>query len=600
MRGVAALVAGAAAAAFMALGLPWDIGECGGQCTQAGDPFTLVWAFGLVLYMGIPLTILVAMLVAILGIRAVDPGEAAVRAALGETPGTAVRRAAWTGLRHGLIVATSVYVMAGAVHVALEQAHGWEPFSTGAETWAVRAEEGILVALSLSIAHVIAVRRPRRTPVERLREDAEAMRPLRLGRGAAIVAGLAATAAGVIVGLALDHELAEGFVVTNAAGIAWGACWILLVVLALAAVLPWARGYAPRFVALAAGLADGAGAPRLAAVLAARASSPTKATGRTFMTVGLIAFAVGALATGPTAVAQSDLLVTTTSVSADSTDLRDELAAIDGVERVVVGEALAGLDEWQRAIAVDPADLRGIDDEVADALETHPGAAVSAETNVRDITTDVFRPSGIVPLDGSWDTFVSLADVTGPTAGTTYLVYAHEGADREAIDQAATAVETDSTWSSSSSYTSGGDSTGALVTIAVLLGLVLTPVAFGAVKAGSREAATFAALGAEPRLMRQALTLEGAVVAGTAVAAGMSMGAAAHMVMAVLGAARGSLTGVITDSYTTLALESVPWAYLVIWGALILGIFTAVTALASAAIRLDTPAEALRNKETVR
>ncbi|WP_062290872.1 hypothetical protein [Demequina phytophila] len=594
MRGVAAFVTGVAMAAVMALSLPWQLEECADVCGMAQERLNWISVGAILIYAAIPLALLTAILTWTLGVRSASPHEAAVRAALGEAAHAGTMRAGLTGLRDGLAVGAAAYAIAGAIHVALETTRGWEPFSTDHLFWALRAIEALLIALSLALAHVLSAWRPAKTPVERLREDVAAMRPVRVGRRAAWIGGAGAIAAGVVVGLAWGGGTEPAFIATNAAGIAWAVAWVACIAFGLAVILPWARGTAPRFVALAAALAEGAGAPRLAAVLAARASSPTQATGRTVLAVGGIAFALAALLTAPTGVVQSDRIVLTMSVAPDAGDLRDRIAAVDGVERVVVGDALTTVDDARTIVAVDPTDLRGIDDALADALEAHPDAVVANTTNVLDVTTASFRPDGVVPLADGWYAYAAAGASESPPLGTAYVVYAEEGADKVAIDRAVGGIPSDASWSSSTSTAGAQEVPAGYVWAGIVLALILTPVAAGAVKAGSREAATLAALGVEPRILRWALVVEGAVVGSVAVAAGMSAGVLTRMTMSMVGAARHSLTGVITDSYPGLALSSVPWGYAVWWGALILGVFTAVTAIAAAAAHLDTPAEALR------
>ncbi|WP_062519533.1 hypothetical protein [Demequina silvatica] len=594
MRGVAAFVAAVAMAAVMALPLPWQLEECADVCGMAQQRLNWISVGAILIYAAIPLALLTAILTWTLGIRSASPHEAAVRAALGEAAHAGTMRAGLTGLRDGLAVGAAAYAISGAIHIALETTRGWEPFSTDHLFWALRAIEALLIALCLALAHVLSSWRPAKTPVQRLREDVEAIRPVRVGRRAAWIGGAGAIAAGVVVGLAWGGGTEPAFVATNAAGIAWAVAWAACLAFGLAVVLPWARGIAPRFVALAAALAEGAGAPRLAAVLAARASSPTQATGRTVMAVGGIAFALATLLVAPTGVVQSDRIVLTISVAPDARDLTDAIAAVEGVERVVVGDALTDVDAPRAVVAVDPADLRGIDGELADALEAHPDAVVTNASNVLDVTTADFQPSGVVPLADGGFAYAARGASAAPPLGSSYIVYAQEGADRVAIDRAVSGIAGEASWSSSASTAGAQEVPAGFLWGALVLALVLTPVAAGAVKAGTREAATLAALGVEPRVLRWALAVEGAVVGSVAVAAGMTAGVLTRMTMSMVGAARHSLTGVITDSYPGLALSSVPWGYAVMWGALILGVFTAVTAIAAAASHLDTPAEAIR------
>ncbi|WP_062304300.1 hypothetical protein [Demequina subtropica] len=601
MRGAAALVAGIVGGAVMAAQVPWHLDDCASICAMASDPVTGRSVATLVIFLAIPAALLTAVLVWTLGIRPGSAHEAAVRAALGEAAHAGVRRAALIGLRDGAAVAAAAYAIAGSLHVSQETSHGWEPFSTFTDLWTTRAVEAVLLTLALTVAHALAVWRPQRSPAERLREDAEPLAPARFGRGARIAAGIGATAAGVVVGLALTTDQGGASAVV-AAGVAYAVAWVAAIGLVLGAVLPWARTLAPRFVALAAGLSDGAGAPRLAAVLAARASSPTRAAGRAVMAVGAIAFALAAWLVVPTGVQQSDRLAMTLMVDADAPDLSEQIAELDGVERVVVGDVVSGVERTHTVVALDPSDLAGVDDDLARALRTHPDAVVSSATSLNDLQADAIDPDGIVPSVHSSESYVGAAGIDAPGLGTAYLVYVEAGAAREAIGMAVADLDTgEASWASSSfRYSDEPGTWQGVAPASVALVLLLAPLALGAVRAGGRDAAMLAALGVEARIVRQALAIEGAVVASVAVAAGAAAGVVTRMTMSGLGAARRSLGGILTDSYPALMLESVPWSHVVMWGVLIFAAFVSVTALAASAIHLGTPAEALRDSEAVR
>ncbi|WP_062389638.1 hypothetical protein [Demequina iriomotensis] len=594
MRAAAALVAGLAAAAIMAVSVPWDIDNCVAPCGMSVAPPDVWTVVGLGIYLAIPAAILTAVLVAILGIRPTSASEAAVRAALGEAASAGVRRAALTGLRDGLAVAAAVYCVAGAAHVAIETTHGWDAFTTHTDFWLIRAVECLMAALALAVAHVLSAWRPRRSPVERLREEAEPPRPVRR-RAMVATAAIGAVAAGVVVGLAVAQDGQPHYVTTNTAGIAWAIAFAACAVLGIGAVLPWARGVAPRFVALAAGLADGMGLSRLAAVLTARASSPTRATGRAVMAVGGIAFAMGAVMSGPAGVELSDRAVMVLATDRAAEDVTESLEAIDGVFAVVRGERLSSFDAPNAVVAIDPEALREADPALAQALISHPTAALSGATNVLDVTTEAFAPTGIVPLAGGWYSYVAESAASGPTYGPAYLIYAAEGADLKAIDGAVSRLPVGASQVEIGTLAGSAGGTGGTLFLLLLLTAVLAPVAIGAVRAGARESATLAALGADARTVRTALGVEGTVLAATAVAAGGSAGVLMGASMTMLARARHSLTGVITESYLGVALESVPWGLVVTGGVAMVAIYAVLTAVAAMATHLESPAEALRD-----
>ncbi len=595
------MVAGIVGGAVMTAQVPWHLDQCASICAMSSDPVSWRSIAALVVVLAIPAALLTAVLVWTLGIRPAPTHEAAVHAALGEAAHAGVVRAALIGLRDGAAVAAAAYAISGSLHVAQETSHGWEPFTTFTDLWTTRAIEAVLLTLVLAAAHALAVWRPQRSPAARLREDAEPLPPARFGRGARAAAGIGAAAVGVIVGLALTTDQG-GAAAVVAAGVAYAVAWVAAIGLVLGAVLPWARTLAPRFVALAAGLADGAGAPRLAAVLAARASSPTRATGRAVMAVGAIAFTLAAWLVVPTGVQQSDRLAMTLMVGAEAPDLATEISAIAGVDRVVVGEVMGRDDGTRPVVALDPSDLAGVDEDLARALETHPDAVVSSATSMDDVQSDAIAPDGIVPMVHSSESYVNAADVDGRGQGAAYLVYVEAGAARDAISMAVADLDVgEASWASSSfRYSDEPGTWQGFMPVTLTLALLLAPLALGAVRAGGRDAAMLAALGVESRIVRHALVIESAVVASVAVAAGAAAGVGTRMAMSGLGAARRSLGGVLVDSYPALMLESVPWVHVIAWAGVIFSVFVAVTAVAASAIHLDTPAEALRDGEVAR
>ena len=98
MRKLAGGIAGAFALLFMTIMQPWSGLDCDssdlldGQCDVGGLVF---YAIALAFYLILPLIVMGIILVAVLGIRGSNqPHDLAVRAAFGETQGSAVRAAA--------------------------------------------------------------------------------------------------------------------------------------------------------------------------------------------------------------------------------------------------------------------------------------------------------------------------------------------------------------------------------------------------------------------------------------------------------------------------------------------------------------------------
>ncbi|WP_062465253.1 hypothetical protein [Demequina soli] len=606
MRRVAAFVAGAAAAAAMGATLDWNLRECADVCGMAPESLTWFSVGVIALYASVPMALLTAVLVWTLGIRPAAPGEAAVRVALGESVAQGTARAALTGLRDGLAVATAAYLVTGAIHVALETTRGWAAFSTDTIYWAMRGIEGILVALCLATAHAIAVWRPRRTPVERLREDLAPYAPRRAGRGAVVLALVAAAAAAAVVGVALVAGVVPASPATATAGVAWTVAAVALVALALGVVVPAARRAVPHAVAAAAGLSDRLDAPRLSAVLAARAAAPTRSGGRAVMVLGALAFAVAAMSDAPTGLHQSERFVMTVTEPTDAAPgTAARLAAINGVAAVVTADARAGADAMHTVVRVDPATLAGLDDALADALLAHPGAVVAPTSTVADVTNGDLRPTGIVPLAGGDAAFIDAATTSGPPSELAHLIYAADGADKRAII-AAVGGAIDDAPGMGALYPDGWQRgapdavPGWILYRVAVLALLVAPLAAGAMRAGAREAATMAALGAEATVVRSALAVEGLALAAMACGAGIASGTATRAILEALGAAQASLDGVITDSYLGTALASVAWSDAITWGVTMVAVYGAVSALIAAGMHLETPAEALRDLAVAR
>ncbi len=613
MRRLAEGIAGALALLVMLAMQPWGRLDCDphncGMSTDYGS--WAVYAMALAFYLLVPLIVVGIIQVAVLGIRDANrPHDMAVRAALGETQSSAVRAAAARGLRDGAIWVGGAYLIAGMVHAGILLASGW-PLTTEASLWFGRAIAGSVVVGTLVLAHIIDTARPRRSPVERLYEEAL---PPQTRRGSRIVAlvlsAIAACAAGVIVGLALAYDLAPSFYVTNATGIAFAVTWLAVIWLALLVVIPWSRRLVPGWLSQVARIASSEVAP----IIEARAASASRASGRVVVVLGSFAFLFGiAVQADPSQTLSPTYVGNRVFYEPhDSAAFADRLREVDGVADVLVVPVkdTLGADGIDAALfAVDPRQLRGLDNELANTLTEHPGAIVenlwgsNANLHLIKGTTYGFMPTGVVPLATCCDMFTSSsAGLSADPTATAYLIYSTDPSLNAAVVNGAWALTPEGVDADGSE---GSTITGHLTTqweatmlsigiLVLLIGTPLIALAVGLARTRRSDDATLAALGATPRALRAATVMETAGVAAFAVVVGGGLGALAQASMAALGRARSSLTGVITDSYLATALGSVAWLAL---GMLLLGtvMLMALTAWAAARkYRSSTPVEGLR------
>ncbi|WNM24747.1 hypothetical protein [Demequina capsici] len=608
MRAPAAAVAGIASAALMVITVPWDL-------RTYGEVFYSDSAMGfdrvgfLVIYLAIPTALLTLILTAMLGVRSQGSDERATRAALGETAATSMRRTVLAGLRDGAIATGAAFILAGAAHLFLEMTHGWPWFSTRTDAWATRAVEAAMGTVALAIAHAVAARRAGRSPVEQRRAGLEPYRPPRIGRLAIAATGALSASAGVIVGIAASHggDYADpSATAATVSDLAYVVAWVAACGLAVTAVLPWATTLAIHALGATTRLADRAGSMELAAVLRTRATDPTKATGRVVMAIGALAFLVGLLSSVQTGVRHSDAFAFVyTEYPTASGAVTDRLLAIDGVAHVIAAD-IVGESPAVEIIAVDPAQLVGLDDEVALALQTHPTAAVANAPSTAQITVDpkdpfTYRPEAVVPLVGYGVAYVNSARVNLPPVGHAYFVYVSPAADRAAIEsEVMTGVE--GVTGQGIHYVAGQDggysyedpAAGTWIFWSLLILVGLSPLAFAAVRAGGRNAATLTALGSSARTVRIAVVIEGATLAVIATLVGTATGVTARTLLTMLDRARLSLNGIITDSYVGTALGSVNWAAVTPVILLICASYAVLTAAVASAVHLETPSEALR------
>jgi len=585
MRRLAAGIAGVVALALMAVMQPWGRLGCDPEnCSMSQDLGGVVfYAIALLMYLVVPLLVVGIIQVAVLGIRdSSQPHDQAVLAALGQTRGSATRAAARRGLVDGAVWVGGAYVLAGAVHLAVNAYAGWPPFATEAELWWGRAVVGALVVATLAVAHLIDAARPHRTPVEQLYVEAEAPQVRRsqraLGLGLAIVA---AAASGVVVGLALAYDLAPSFFVTNAAGIALIVAWVAVLLLGLLVVVPASRLWVPRWLGWVARVSGREVAP----IVRARASSASRASGRLVLVLGSGAFLLGAGASVDPSPELSSTYVGYRTIlrTHDSQDFAQRMREVEGVAAVLVPPMRNVVDAYgmQRLMfAVDPDQLRGLDEPLADILAANPTVLVqtilngTAQLHVAGSEEYGFTPSGVIPIATCCEVFTSdSSGMPGSSAETAYLIYSTDPALNAEVAADVWAIAPHHVEASYSEGAGGPHGTtgvmwsswlvsGAL--LAVLVGVPMIALAAGLVRARRRDDATLAALGSSAQSLRAALVIETVAVSAFAVLVGGGFGALVRASMTAVQRSRASLTGVITDSYLATAWGSVAWTALAI------------------------------------
>jgi hypothetical protein len=184
---------------------------------------------------------------------------------------------------------------------------------------------------------------------------------------------------------------------------------------------------------------------------------------------------------------------------------------------------------------------------------------------------------------------------------TAYLIYVSDTADLTAVASGMDGVSRtggdDAGFGMSvpASTESGGftDMLLSLLGGGIVLAIPMAALALGVIRAGAREAATMAALGADARSQRWAITLEVWVVGAVAVGVGTVAGASVRIVMTMLERARVSLTGVITENYLAAGLDSVNGTAALAGAVGFTAVFGAVATLGAWMVRLETPAQAM-------
>jgi hypothetical protein len=604
MKRLAAWIAGSAALVVMLIGLPWDRLSCPPASCSMSVSYGNTWLIPLfiLLELAIPIAILTAILVGVLGLRdANEPRDVAVMAALGQTRAAAVRKAATTGARHAAIGIGGAYVLTGILQLALLAKSGWPLFATDSELWLVRLTTAAVVSAALVLAHVIDATRPRRTPVERLYEDLAEQEPRRvsLKLRAAIIGGLGAASAGLVVGLALTHDQVKGdahFAAKNAAGIAVAVLVVALGTMLLAVVIPWARSTAPQVLRASAAVARRVGAPRLAVLLDSRASTTSAVAGRIVSVLGAMAFLVASFASGPASPTISDRYVRTVffGTTGNPEQVIDQYRGIDGVGAVVVGTMYQSNGD-RSVILINPDDLTGVDETLRDLLSRYPTAVIGVCGST--LGTDGFVPTGSVSLANSCGSYVNGSTVTFTTNAYALVIYAAQGVDKQAVISRLDQTSPQGAGITFDGYAGGASSSsswvGTLIEVGMLFILVIVPMAalsVGVARRRRRDDATLAALGALPRTLRAAVVVEATVVAAFSITVGLGWGALSHVAAAV-NFARQSLSGVITDSYLRWTLSSVPWVPLLVTGACAVAVFGLSAAIAARALQRHTPVE---------
>ena len=613
MRKLAGGMAGAFALLAMMLLVPWGRLDCvpPSACGMSSDYGSwMIYGIAIAFYLLLPLAVVGSIQVAVLGIRDANrPHDIAVRAALGETQSSAVRAAARRGVRDGAIWVGGAYAIAGFIHVGILLTSGY-PLTTESSLWFGRAIVGAVAVATLVLAHVIDTARPRRTPVERLFEEARPPESRRGPRIVGVVLGaVAACAAGVIIALALSHNLAPTFYVTNATGIAMIVAWLAVLCLALLVLIPWSRTLVPWWLGHVSRVASREVAP----ILEARAAQTSRASGRAVIVIGSLAFLFGVAAAADPSPSLSPTYVGNRVFYEphDSAAFAARLREVDGVAGVVVAQVKNTMtaDTVDAALfAVDPQQLRGLDDTLANILTEHPGAIVenlwgsSANLHLISETAYGFMPTGVVPIATCCDMFTSsTAGLAAVPTATAYLIYSSDPSLNAAVIDGAwelTPDGLDAEASQASGFT-GHASTewrstlGSLGILVFFIGAPLVALAVGLARTRRSDDATLAALGATPRALRTATVLEAIGVAAFAALFGGGLGALTRASMTALGRARSSLTGVITDSYVATALGSVAWLALGIALVGTVALMGLTAWIAARRYRGETPVEGL-------
>jgi hypothetical protein len=655
MRRLAALLAGIVALGVMCISLPWSSLECQPpECVTSsvemywGGPLFVIITLGF--YLLIPSAILTSILVAVLRLRdASAPADAAVRAALGQTRSTAVKQAAKRGLVDAGVWVGGAYVLTGVAHLAILAIVGGNPLSGEASLWLTRLGIAVVVGGSLIAAHVIDALRAPTSPVQQLdpepTEPAERRVPLR--RRALVLLAFVAGASGLLVGLNVAFGEGDQAAPSFAVAVALVGAWVLgLSVAALAwlVLMPLAREAVPRTIGAVSRLAGKFGAHKVGAVLAVRASTRWIASSRVIVVLAGLAFIFGLASTAqsdissdgytpfaagvPAGVPAQDSIAISVC-DAECALVLDSLEQEDAIDTIVpAGSAGVAYDNNLTGLTfIDPADLDGIDDQLAARLRDEPSVVLMPPVG-GTITIDDFDPLGIditgigeLPAEyprgvvnrvwaqeqmGALDsTYFYAYPAEGWTPDEAYdsLIRTRSDDYRWAIEQGDRSDWVDGDSAGGTSNGSGDDSNSsqfsleALLLWAVIGAIVIIPIAATATAAvvrRRRDDATMAALGASAATLRAAVVIEAVVTAGLALGAGLLGGALTHVAISAGSGAISGLYGLNIDDLAMSSLTSVDWPGLLVIWAFTLAVFALVSWIASRSLRTLSPVEALR------
>ena len=393
--------------------------------------------------------------------------------------------------------------------------------------WGARAAMAVGFTAMLVTAHVVDAVRPRRTPVERLHEEAAAPRPRRISLAARtlVLGAIGAAATGVLVGTAVGHDIADGDAGTVATFAAQGAIiaiWLTGIALFFAVGVPLLRIAMTPALGGAARLTGIARATHASAVLRARAATASGTSAPTVLAIAGLALIAGSLATADPAPSFAPNYVGV--VEAQPAGVGDQLVAAfadtPGVGAMVVGTVEvtgdgnamgAHADSSFSLIGVRAADLAGVDDHLASLLATHPGALVSSElygdVSVGALAASGIHVPGIVPTSTCCVSVVDSDEVPLTATGTALLIWAAPGADPTAVARTVNEMAPEfpglvsygASVVDTSSHTDLGGLLFIIIFSLVVCGGPVVALAYGVVARRRREDATLAALGASRR-----------------------------------------------------------------------------------------------------
>ena len=617
MRRLAQGIVGALALAFMLMYVPWDLEECTAFSCHTTDRWDFDGYFLILMVVMQSLVyavITTVVLVGVLGMR--DSGassEDAVLAALGQSRRSAIRDAAKRGAVDAAVAIGAGFVISGGFHVwKVFDSHS--AFGAAAGAWIQRLTVAAVFAGALVIAHVIDAARPRKSPVDLLHADAAAPGPRRFTLRARMLVfgGLAGAAAGVIVGVTLAHDPADGEVGETTRTVIQGAqitVWLALLALAFAVGVPLVVAGLRPALTRAAGLGATLRAPRAASILEARASTASGASTRTILAISGLALIAGSFAHVSPAPALTPSYLGTISVRPISAgeEFASQYREIDGVGAVVAAPMMSGDDA---VIRVDLDEIAAVDPVLTALLTSHPGAMATSNSgygaSIFRLAEAGINATGILPISTCCVGFIDGTRVHATPTDTALLIYAADGADPAEVAQrvanfspTTTAATSSGQWMAYATENYSGSWIEwvyyGLVAL-VCLGPVIA-LAVGVAARRRRDDATLAALGASWRTLRGAAIAETGVVAALAVGFGLLAGAVLQSTMAVIARAEDTFDGVITDSYLQVAVRSVDWGSLAWMFAIAVASFAAAAFVVGLRTRGALPAEQLRAAE---